>query len=101
MVLGSTCRLSICWCLHCRCNPGVGLSLPDLASDMLLTQAVSERSQNQNAGFSGWFVLAVALQNTLQFRRVLLKGNPEYVLALQSVCSRCKLLYSYVQQDLY
>lgn len=80
MFQGTSICLPVPWLLHCRYNPGVGLvSLTDLASDMLLSQGVSHKSQNQNAGFSGWFVLAVALQHSLQFRRELVKYNVRYV----------------------
>ena len=67
------------------------VSLPDLAADMLLTRTVFEKSQNQNAGFSGWFVLAVVFRNSLQFGRVLVKGHREYALTLQTIRSRFKL----------
>lgn len=59
-----------------RCIPGVGqVSLQQLAAQMLLQQASSENSQNQNAGFCGWIVLTIALQNSLQSSRALLKGS--------------------------
>lgn len=58
-----------------RCNPAPGqVSLTDLASDMLVKQAASDRSQNQNAAFSAWFAMTIMLQNSLQFRRDLKKG---------------------------
>lgn len=36
-----------------------------MALDMLRTHTVSQGSQNQDASFSSWFVLGVALQNFL------------------------------------
>ena len=50
--------------------------MQELAAQMLLKQAGHDKpSQNQNAGFCGWFMLAIVLQNSLQSSRELVKGN--------------------------
>ena len=53
----------------CRCTQQEGvMSVALVATDLLLTQSVSNKSQNQNAAFVAWFV-SIIMQSSTQFRR--------------------------------